>query len=34
MKTGWQLIDGEWRYFNTLSDGKKEIMLEDAWIDG
>lgn len=34
MKTGWQLIDGKWRYFNPISDGKKGIMLQDAWIDG
>lgn len=34
MKTGWQLIEGKWYYFNPLSDGKKGIMLTDTWIDG
>ena len=34
MKTGWQQIDGVWRYFNPISDGKMGIMLVDTWIDG
>ena len=34
MKTGWQLIDGKWYYFNPVSDGKQGIMFADAWIDG
>lgn len=34
MKTGWQLVDGVWRYFNPVSDGKKGIMLVDTWVDG
>lgn len=34
MKTGWQLVDGVWRYFNTVSDGKRGIMLTDTTIDG
>lgn len=34
MKTGWQLVDGVWRYFNTVSDGKRGIMMTDTTIDG
>lgn len=34
MKTGWQLVDGVWRYFNTVSDGRRGIMLTDTTIDG
>lgn len=34
MRTGWQQIDGVWRYFNPVSDGKMGIMLVDTWIDG
>lgn len=34
MKTGWQLIDGVWRYFNPVSDGKRGIMLTDTTVDG
>ena len=33
MKTGWQLIDRKWYYFNPVSDGKQGIMFADAWID-
>lgn len=34
MKTGWQQVDGVWRYFNTESNGKRGIMLTDTTIDG
>lgn len=34
MKTGWQLVAGVWRYFNTVSDGKRGIMMTDTTIDG
>ena len=34
MKTGWQMIDGKWYYFNPISDGKRVIMFMDTWIDG
>ena len=34
MVTGWAQIDGQWRYFNPVSDGKRGIMLTDSWIDG
>lgn len=27
MLTGWQMIDGKWYYFNTVSDGNKGMML-------
>ena len=26
MKTGWQLVDGKWRYFNPVSGGTKGKM--------
>ncbi len=28
MKTGWQLLDGKWYYFNPVSDGTKGRMLK------
>lgn len=34
MKTGWQTVDGVWRYFSTVSDGKRGIMLTDTTVDG
>lgn len=34
MVTGWAQIDGQWRYFNPVSDGKRGIMFTDSWIDG
>ena len=34
MITGWAQIDGQWRYFNPVSDGKRGIMFTDSWIDG
>ena len=34
MKIGWQNIDGVWRYFNPVSDGKLGIMRTDTWIEG
>lgn len=34
MKTGWQSVDGVWRYFNTVSDGKRGIMLTNTTVDG
>lgn len=34
MKTGWQMIDGVWRYFNTVSDGRRGVMLTDTTVDG
>lgn len=27
MKTGWQLVDGIWRYFNPVSDGRQGSMF-------
>lgn len=29
MKTGWQIIDGKWYYFNPVSDGTKGMMFKD-----
>lgn len=34
MKTGWVETDGQWRYFSTVSDGKKGIMAVDTTVDG
>ena len=34
MKTGWQQVDGVWRYFSTVSDGKRGIMLVNTTVDG
>lgn len=30
MLTGWQMIEGKWHYFNTVSDGRKGIMAVSA----
>ena len=30
MKTGWQLIDGKWYYFNDVSDGFRGKLLKDT----
>ena len=30
MKTGWNLINGEWYYFNPVSDGTKGRMYKDS----
>ncbi|MDD3252810.1 MAG: leucine-rich repeat protein [Lachnospiraceae bacterium] len=30
MKTGWQFVDGTWRYFNPLSDGTKGKMAANT----
>ena len=34
MKTGWQEIDGNWRYFNTAADGTQGKMAVSTTIDG
>lgn len=34
MKTGWQLIDGKWYYFNQLPGMVKGILLTDTRVDG
>ncbi len=31
MKTGWQLIEGKWYYFNPISDGTKGRMYSDCY---
>ena len=34
MLTGWQLINGKWYYFHTVSDGTLGMMKKDTRIDG
>lgn len=34
LKTGWVLIDGEWRYFEPSCPVTEGRMVSDTWIDG
>ena len=34
MKTGWVLVDGQWRYFEPMAHSVTGRMVAGTWIDG